>query len=93
MKLANLAAAGLLVATLVGGTAVAAGAITTTSSSSTASTCLPANHDDTWPVAVDGTPARDPGVRVWHDATGWHVPRHAQLVARPHLLRRDHHER
>ena len=37
--------------------------------------CLPADHDAKRRVAraADGRPARDPGVRVWHDATGWHV--------------------
>ena len=73
MKLRQLAAA-LLVTTaatgLAGGvTATAAHAAT----ASSASTCLPDNHDDVWPGWAQGRPLRDPGVRVWHDALGWHV--------------------
>jgi len=56
----------LVTPTVVGVTA--AGATT-----ATATTCLPADHDGAWPAAATGRPARDPGVRVWHDAAGWHV--------------------
>lgn len=51
----------------------AATASSSSPSSATASTCLPAGHDDVWPVWTDGRPGRDPGVTVWHDAHGWHV--------------------
>jgi hypothetical protein len=58
-----MAAALLVVATPAGGLAVA------TTSAGAETTCPP----DTWPAAVEGRPALDPGVRVWHDDAGWHV--------------------
>jgi hypothetical protein len=45
----------------------------TTSTASTAVPCLPADHEGPWPAWADGRPAADPGVRVWHSSTGWHV--------------------
>jgi hypothetical protein len=68
----RMAAAGVMVAGLaaVGAPgALAATAPTTT----TTTTCLPADHDGPWPAWTEGRPAADPGVRVWHSATGWHV--------------------
>ena len=72
MKFKQLAAAGVISTLLVGATGIAASAITGSSTGSS-STCLPGNHDDTWPLYTQGRPARDPGVRVWHDGSGWHV--------------------
>jgi hypothetical protein len=63
MNIKQFAVGGLVVVTLLAGTAVASGAATT-------SACPPTDH---WPVVVDGKPMRDPGVRVWHDSTGWHL--------------------
>ena len=38
--------------------------------------CL-GQHDDGWPVSVDGRPAGldsgDHGIYLWHDGTGWHL--------------------
>jgi hypothetical protein len=77
MHLERIAAAGVAAAMFLalGATAASATTSTTTAPSGApaTSTCLPANHDDAWPAWADGRPARDPGVRVWHDATGWHV--------------------
>lgn len=72
----QLVAVGVMSAALVGFSATSAFAAspsTATSPKPAASTCLPAGHDDSWPTYADGRPARDPGVRVWHDTTGWHV--------------------
>ncbi len=75
MNVKRIAAVGAMTAALVGVSATSA--LAAPSSSTTpkpaASTCLPAGHDDAWPLLVNGRPARDPGVRVFHDATGWHV--------------------
>jgi hypothetical protein len=71
MKLTKIAAAGLIASLAVAGTAGIAAAATTGPTAS--STCLPAHHDDAWPLYAQGRPAHDPGVRVWHDRTGWHV--------------------
>lgn len=79
MNLKHIATAGALTAALLGAGATSAFAATGTTStnpgnaSGAASTCLPAGHDDVWPVSADGRPGRDPGVSVWHDVTGWHV--------------------
>jgi hypothetical protein len=75
MKLTKIAAAGLIAALAVAGSAGIAAAATSSSSSSSSpsSTCLPANHDDAWPLYAQGQSDRDPGVRVWHDRSGWHV--------------------
>jgi hypothetical protein len=73
MNLKRIAVSGALAVALVASSgvgAVAAGAAGTPTASAT---CLPADHDGSWPAAAEGRPARDPGVRVWHDATGWHV--------------------
>jgi hypothetical protein len=74
MNLKKVAMSGVLTVALLASTgvgAVAAGA--TGNPTTSAATCLPADHDGNWPGAAAGRPARDPGVRVWHDATGWHV--------------------
>src|SRR5215468_5916495 len=68
----RLATVALTVAGLTGIGAAGAGAATTPAAS-TARPCLPADHDGPWPAWADGQPAADPGVRVWHSATGWHV--------------------
>ena len=87
MIIKQLAAVGVLAVTLVGGGATSALAATTstTASGPTAPTaapgtaterpakCLPSGHDDAWPGWANGRPDRDPGVRVWHDGSGWHV--------------------
>ncbi len=74
MKLTRIAAVGLIAALAVAGTAsIAAAATTSSPSSSSSSTCLPGNHDDAWPLYAQGRSDRDPGVRVWHDRSGWHV--------------------
>jgi hypothetical protein len=75
MNLKRIAASGLVATMIVGASAAVAGATTASGSSSPSSstTCLPDNHDDTWPLYAQGRPDRDPGVRVWHDAAGWHV--------------------
>jgi hypothetical protein len=65
----RLTAAGVMVAGLVGVGAPAAHATT----APTAPACLPEAHNGPWPAWADGRPAADPGVRVWHSATGWHV--------------------
>ncbi|MDQ1462360.1 MAG: hypothetical protein QOI08_3844 [Actinomycetota bacterium] len=74
MNLKKIAMSGALSAALVASSgvgAVVAGAATNPGAAP--ATCLPADHDGSWPGAAAGRPARDPGVRVWHDATGWHV--------------------
>ena len=74
MKLKRIAVSGALALALVASSGVGAAAAGAATNSTTASTtCLPADHDGDWPGAAAGRPARDPGVRVWHDATGWHV--------------------
>jgi hypothetical protein len=76
MHVKQIAAIGVVTAALVGAGATSARAATAGSTSSpsvTTSTCLPAGHDDVWPASTDGRPDRDPGVRIWHDTTGWHV--------------------
>jgi hypothetical protein len=60
MNVKKILAAGVLVSTMLVGSGVAAGAATTT-------------NDTAWPAWADGRPALDPGVRLWHDANGWHV--------------------
>ena len=72
MHFKRIAAAGVAAATFVALGATAASATTSTSAPAI-STCLPANHDGAWPTWADGRPVRDPGVRVWHDAAGWHL--------------------
>jgi hypothetical protein len=69
MTLVRVAAAGLMAAGLAGIGAPAAHAATPVP----ATTCLPEAHDGPWPAWADGRPAADPGVRVWHSSTGWHV--------------------
>ena len=73
----NLAVVGVTAAALAIGGSAGAFAATTSSPSSAPkvapSTCRPAGHDDVWPTWADGRPVQDPGVRVWHDANGWHV--------------------
>jgi hypothetical protein len=79
MNMKMVALAGAVAAALVGSGPATAFAATDAPVASTspavapASTCLPEGHDDAWPVWVDGRPARDPGVTVWHNAQGWHV--------------------
>jgi hypothetical protein len=78
MNFKQIAAVGMMTATitgfgLVGLGATGAGAATTTSEAPTPSTCLPAGHADAWPAWTNGRPARDPGVRLWHDTDGWHL--------------------
>ena len=73
MKLTRIAAAGVIVSLAVAGAGGAGVAAATTTNATASSTCLPANHDDAWPLYAQGRPDRDPGVRVWHDRTGWHV--------------------
>jgi hypothetical protein len=78
MNVNKIALVGAMTAALVGSGGASAFAATatsgaSTSSAATASTCLPDGHDDAWPVWVDGRPARDPGVTIWHNARGWHV--------------------
>jgi hypothetical protein len=84
MNVKHLVAAGALVATTVVGSGLPAVADDGASSpTTTATTCLPDNHDDTWPLWADGKPALDPGVRIWHDTKGWHVRvTHASLHER-----------
>ncbi|HUI47223.1 MAG TPA: hypothetical protein VL119_00905 [Acidimicrobiia bacterium] len=68
----RVAAAGVTAAILMISGATGASASTpapTTGSGGTPTTC-PAGP---WPASANGRPARDPGVRVWHDGTGWHV--------------------
>ena len=72
MNVKQIAAAGALAALVLGAGATSASASTTTPVTAPAR-CLPAGHDDAWPVWADGRPDRDPGVRVWHDSLGWHV--------------------
>jgi hypothetical protein len=71
MKLKQLAALGLVAAMLVVAAAVPAHAAT--GPEEVTAPCLPSDHDGRWPLWTQGRPARDPGVRVWHDGTGWHV--------------------
>jgi hypothetical protein len=74
MNLKKIAVSGALTLALVASSGVGAVAAGASSNPSGASpTCLPADHDGNWPGAAAGRPDRDPGVRVWHDATGWHV--------------------
>ena len=76
MNVKRIDAVGVMPAALVGvsaTSAVAASTSTSTSPKPAASTCLPAGHDDVWPTWTNGRPGRDPGVRIWHDATGSHV--------------------
>jgi hypothetical protein len=77
MNVKQIAAVGVMAAALVGTSATGAFAATATSAATTksvtASTCLPAGQDDAWPTWTEGSPSRDPGVTVWHDANGWHV--------------------
>ena len=68
----RLAAVAVTVAGLTAVGAPGAGAATTPTASP-APSCLPADHDGAWPAWANGRPAADPGVRVWHSATGWHV--------------------
>ncbi len=78
-KLGRTVAVGSIAAALVVGGAASAFATTATSGRAPhprprrRTTCLPAGHDDVWPVWADGRPVREPGVAVWHDASGWHV--------------------
>jgi len=58
---------------LTGGLTAGAAPAVSASPSASSSTCVPDNHDDAWPSWADGRPLRDPGVRLWHDALGWHV--------------------
>jgi hypothetical protein len=60
MNVKKMLAVGVLASTLVLGSGVAAVAATTT-------------NDTAWPAWTNGRPAVDPGVRLWHDANGWHV--------------------
>lgn len=75
MNVKQIVAVGVMSAALVGASASGAFAASpsTSTAKSAASTCLPAGHDDAWPVYAQGAPGRDPGVRVWHDAAGWHL--------------------
>jgi len=78
MNVKKIALVGAMTAVLVGAGGAGAFAATATPGASTntaptASTCLPAGHDDVWPVWTDGRPGRDPGVTIWHDGSGWHV--------------------
>ena len=77
MHVKKIAVIGIMTVTLVGAGATSAFAQTTSPTVPRPATppalCLPAGHDDAWPAVVDGRPVRDPGVRVWHDTTGWHV--------------------
>ena len=75
----KLAVCGAMTAALLTPTVVGVAAAAATTAAPTA-TCLPADHDGAWPAAATGRPARDPGVRVWHDRAGWHVRvTHSQL--------------
>jgi hypothetical protein len=72
MKLIKFVTAGLVSAALaLGSTGVAQAAETATDPAP--STCLPENHDDTWPAGAEGRAPLDAPVRVWHDTNGWHV--------------------
>lgn len=75
MNVKKIIAIGAMSTALVGAGSTSAFAATSSTSSPKppASTCLPAGHDDVWPASTNGRPARDPGVRVWHDSAGWHV--------------------
>jgi hypothetical protein len=59
-------------------TGTAAPSSTGTAATATAPTpsCL-GQHDDGWPLAVDGRPAGldagDHGIYLWHDVDGWHL--------------------
>ena len=78
-NVSRIAAVAAVSVTLVVAGAASAFAATGTSTEPTSgagtsvSTCPPAGHDDAWPAWTDGRPGRDPGVTVWHNATGWHV--------------------
>ena len=85
MNLKQLVAGGALAATMVVGTGLPAVADDSTPAPTTTTTCLPDNHDDTWPLWADGKPARDPGVRIWHDTTGWHVRSRTRRCTSAHL--------
>ena len=84
MGLKSNIAAAIVGATLLGGIGIASAATGTSSSptaspsssSSSSRTCL-GQHDDGWPLAVDGRPAGldagDHGIYLWHDRDGWHL--------------------
>ena len=72
MTLMRVAVAGVTAAGLAALGASAAHAATPAPTDPTAP-CLPAAHAGPWPAWTDGRPAADPGVRLWHSATGWHV--------------------
>ena len=84
----NIAAA-LVGVTLLGGIGVAAASSSTATGSAAPTptpTCL-GQHDDGWPLAVDGRPAGldagDHGIYLWHDLDGWHLRiTHANDTAR-----------
>ncbi len=74
LSMKRITVVGTVAAALVIGTTIPAFATTTTAAPApTPTTCLPAGHADAWPAWTNGRPAQDPGVRVWHDSTGWHV--------------------
>jgi hypothetical protein len=62
----TIAAAGLVTVSLLGVGAAGSPVVHAT----TTDTCP---GDDVWRGWVEGKPSRDPGVRVWHDDSGWHV--------------------
>jgi hypothetical protein len=68
----RVAAVAVTVAGLTGAGAPGARAATT-ATTSTAPSCLPADREGAWPAWANGRPDADPGVRVWHSSTGWHV--------------------
>jgi hypothetical protein len=74
MNIKRIATAGLMTAALVGVSVTSAFAtMGTASASPQTSACPTTGPNGAWPVVADGVPARDPGVRVWHDGAGWHV--------------------
>lgn len=74
MNVKKIAAVGVIAAALIGVSATSGFAASPSTAKGPApSTCLPGGHDDVWPLWTNGQPSRDPGVRIWHDGTGWHV--------------------
>jgi hypothetical protein len=74
MNVKRIAAAGLMTAALVGMSATSAFASTGIASTGASTTACPSTgRSGAWPAVADGAPARDGGVRVWHDTAGWHV--------------------
>jgi len=80
MNLKRITATGVMTASLLGAAfgALAPAAHADPSSPSPApappaTTCLPNNAADTWPVWAEGQPPRTAGVMLWHDTNGWHL--------------------